>query len=100
MLESLWDETPGMLSNFQTIPLEISLELAACLDSRRILVEDIQQVIHHAQMSGERFYNPTSGRYKAAHSPCNVTFWVEYTSTQTGCVVHNAYSHRMEVIGP
>ena len=27
----------------------------------------------------------------------NVTFWVKYTETETGYLVHRAYSHRMKV---
>ena len=27
----------------------------------------------------------------------NVTFWVKYTETETGYLVHRAYSHRMTI---
>ena len=100
LLEKLWNEVPDKMNAHQTIKLEISPEVAERLDSRRILVEDLQQVIQHAEASHERLFHPPSGRYKAAYAPHKVTFWVEYTPTTDGYVVHNAYAHRMEVIGP
>ncbi|MFZ1986681.1 MAG: pyridine nucleotide-disulfide oxidoreductase/dicluster-binding protein [Desulfatitalea sp.] len=100
LLEKLWNEVPDKMNPHQTIKLEISPEVAESLDSRRILVEDLQQVIQHAEASRERLFHPPSGRYKAAYAPYKVTFWVEYTPTTDGFVVHNAYAHRMEVIGP
>jgi len=100
LLEKLWNEVPDEMNAHQTIKLEISPEVAERLDSRRILVEDLQQVIQHAEASRERLFHPASGRYKAAYAPYKVTFWVEYTPAADGYVVHNAYAHRMEVLGP
>ncbi len=100
LLERLWKEVPDKMEAHRTIELEISPQVAELLDSRRILVEDLQQVIQHAEASGERLFHPPSGRYKAAYAPHKVTFWVEYTPAGKGYVVHNAYAHRMEVIGP
>lgn len=96
----LWNEEPVEMNAYQRIKLEIAPEVAESMDRRRILVEDLQQVIHHAETSGDRLFNPSSGRYKAAYAPYAVTFWVEYTPSEEGFVVHNAYSHRMEVLGP
>ncbi len=99
LLHRLWNEvSPDM--NLPTIQLEISPQVAQLLDHRRILTEDLQQVIQHAETSGQRLFHPASGRYKAAFAPYKVTFWVEYTPTGAGYVVHNAYAHRMEVLGP
>jgi hypothetical protein len=33
----------------------------------------------------------------AHHKPAAVTYWVEYSRDGDEFVVHNAYSHRMEV---
>ena len=82
------------------INLELSPEVEAELDNRRILMEDLRQVIRHAEASGERLFNPHNGHYKAAYCPRKVTFWVEYTPAGEKYVVHNAYAHRMEVLGP
>jgi Fe-S oxidoreductase len=100
LLERVWNEVPMKMNNRETIELLISPEVAQRLDRRRILIEDLKQVIQQAEASGDRLFHPPSGHYKAAHTPYKVTFWVEYTPTSKGYVVHNAYAHRMEVIGP
>ncbi|MGD9186619.1 MAG: 4Fe-4S dicluster domain-containing protein [Desulfobacteraceae bacterium] len=100
LLQHLWHEAPAAMKAHQSIRLEISPEVAKQMDQRRIMVEDLQKVIQHAESSGERLFHPPSGRYKAAYAPYKVTFWVEYTPVKDGFVVHNAYAHRMEVIGP
>jgi Fe-S oxidoreductase len=100
LLQHLWHEEPVAMKAHQSIRLEISPEVAEQMDRRRILVEDLQKVIRHAESSGERLFHPPSGRCKAAYAPYKVTFWVEYTAVRDGYVVHNAYTHRMEVIGP
>lgn len=100
LLQHLWHEVPAAMKAHQAIRLEISPEVAEQMDRRRILVEDLQRVIQYAENSGERLFHPPSGRYKAAYAPYKVTFWVEYTPAKDGYVVHNAYAHRMEVIGP
>jgi glutamate synthase (NADPH/NADH) small chain len=100
LLERVWNEVPDTMKARETIKLEISPDVAELLDRRRILTDDLKQVILHAETSGDRLFHPPSGRYKAAYAPYKVTFWVEYTPTGEGYVVHNAYAHRMEVIGP
>jgi hypothetical protein len=100
LLKNLWNEVSAQVKAHQTIELEISPETAELLDRRRILTDDLQQTILHAETSGDRLFHPSSGRYKAAYTPYKVTFWVEYSPTDTGYKVHNAYAHRMEVIGP
>jgi len=100
LLQNLWHEVTDKMKAHQSIRLEISPEVAAQMDRRRILIEDLQQVIRHAEAGGDRLFHPPSGRFKAAYAPYKVTFWVEYTPSGKGFVVHNAYAHRMEVIGP
>jgi hypothetical protein len=88
------------METYQHIKLEISPEVTELMEQRRILVEDLQRVIQHAEATGDRLFHPTSGHYKAAYAPFKVTFWVEYTPAEESFVVHNAYAHRMEVLGP
>ena len=88
------------MEDYQKIKLEISEEAAELMEQRRILIEDLQRVIQHAEATGDRLFHPPSGHYKAAYAPFKVTFWVEYTVAGQSFVVHNAYAHRMEVLGP
>jgi glutamate synthase (NADPH/NADH) small chain len=100
LLEQLWNEESRPMETYQHIKLEISPEVTELMEQRRILVEDLQRVIQHAEATGDRLFHPTSGHYKAAYAPFKVTFWVEYTPAEESFVVHNAYAHRMEVLGP
>ena len=81
------------------IVLHVAPEVQALLEQRRILIEDLQKVIHHAETTGAKLAHPKNGHFKASFKPYKVTFWVEYSPSGDGYIVHNAYSHRMEVSG-
>ena len=81
------------------ITLLMTEEVRRSVDERRILESDIQRVIDHAETSGKKLHNATSGVYRGYLKFGNVTFWVEYTPTEGGYRVHNAYCHRMNIVG-
>ena len=72
-------------------------EVHADLERKLILHDDLRQVIRHAEQSGEFLLDPATGRRVASHRPVRISYWVEYTLQDGRCVVHRAYSHRMEV---
>ena len=79
--------------------LFIAADVQAVLEQRFILVEDIRQVIAQAEQTGRKLINPETGSTLAYHKLGCVTYWVEYSSTHGGAFsIHNAYSHRMEII--
>jgi Fe-S oxidoreductase len=82
------------------ILLHMAPDVEALLESRRILEDDIRKVIAHAEEGGPRFRHPESGHFLAAFRPYQATFWVVYTPEGDGFRIHNAYAHRMEVLGP
>jgi glutamate synthase (NADPH/NADH) small chain len=79
------------------IRLHISEEIERVMEARGILREDIQQVIDHAETTGEKFINPSMDRSLAYLRPTRVTYWVEYSRVGDGFQIHSAYSHRMEM---
>ena len=87
------------MEDHRKIVLHVAREVQALLEERRILIEDLQKVIHHAETTGAKLIHPKTGHFKASYKPYKVTFWVEYSPSGDGCIVHNAYSHRMEVSG-
>jgi hypothetical protein len=87
------------VQEYQGIKLIIAPEVAELLEKRRILDEDVQQVIYEAAKSGNVVVHPQTGRLRACHRPYRTTIWVEYSPAPEGCVIHTAYSHRMEVTG-
>jgi hypothetical protein len=82
---------------YEQIRLHISKEVERLIEDRHILREDLQKTIHHAETTGEKFINPSTGRSLASLRPDRVTYWVEYSQVGEDYQVHSAYSHRMEM---
>jgi hypothetical protein len=74
-------------------------EVRKRIDDRRILENDIRQVIDQAEKSGKRLKNSGNGHFLAYLQSGNVTFWVEYSPGDNYFTVHNAYCHRMQIVG-
>ncbi len=99
LVKELWGEKAYAMQEYERITLIITPEAAEILEKRRILVEDVQRVIHEAEKSGSIVVHPQTGRLKACHRPYRASIWVEYSPSPEGYVVHTAYSHRIEVLG-
>jgi hypothetical protein len=82
---------------YEKIRLHITKKVERLIEDRRILREDLQKTIHHAETTGEKFINPSTGRSLASLRPDRVTYWVEYSRVGEDYQVHSAYSHRMEM---
>ncbi len=78
------------------IGLQISEEIQRLMEHRGIRRADVQETVHHAETTGERFINST-GRSLASFRPDRVTYWVEYSQSGEGYQIHTVYSHRMEL---
>ncbi len=96
--QEIWGQKLSLSNEYENIVIRVSPQVRMILEQRRILDEDIRNVISHARNSGNIFFNETTGHYKASFKPRNVTFWVEYSQDENGFEIHNAYSHRMEVV--
>ena len=69
------------MNAYEQIRLRIPEEVERLMEDRRILREDVQKVIHHAETTGEKFINPSIGRSLASFRPDRVTYWVEYSES-------------------
>lgn len=109
VLHSLWKEAPQEQEGvYRTINLLLNERVLEVMEERRILIEDIQQVIELAERTGRKFINPDNGHSLAHFRPFKVTYWVEYQAQEQaqkqeqeqeqGFVVLNVYSHRMEIV--
>jgi hypothetical protein len=85
------------MNEYEQIRLQIPEEVERVMEGRGILREDVQKTILHAETTGERFINPSTGRSLASLRPDRVTYWVEYSWVGEDYHVHSAYSHRMEM---
>jgi NADPH-dependent glutamate synthase beta subunit-like oxidoreductase len=96
LMREVWQEKAG--EELSPLQIEISDSVRKLMEQRMILVDDVRQVINHAEASGEKMLNQETGRQIARFRPGCVTYWVEYTADESGFIVHNAYSHRMLVV--
>jgi glutamate synthase (NADPH) small chain len=85
------------MEEYEFIHLQITRDIESLIEARHILMEDLQKTIHHAETTGEKFINPSTGRSLASLRPGRVTYWVEYSKQGEAFLIHNAYSHRMEM---
>lgn len=97
LLAELWGEETPERESSEKIALSVSDRMRDIMEERLILVEDVLQVIEYAERTGNRLLNRETGHTLAHHRPASVTYWVEYSAEGDRFVIHNAYSHRMEV---
>ncbi|MDR3561564.1 MAG: heterodisulfide reductase-related iron-sulfur binding cluster [Negativicutes bacterium] len=80
------------------VRIAFSASVRSSMEDRMILVEDVTKVIVHAEKTGDKMEDVTSGHYIAYFRPVSVTYWVEYSPQEDGFLVHNTYSHRIEIL--
>jgi glutamate synthase (NADPH/NADH) small chain len=83
--------------SWEEIKLDISDDVQQILEDRHILVDDIRQVIFHAESEGARLYVPDSDLTLAKHRIGKATVYAKYSRLGDGYVVHTAYAHRAEI---
>jgi heterodisulfide reductase subunit B len=98
LLKTLWGKKLRTMEEYEKIMLHISNDLLERMEERRILREDVQKVIEHAEKTGAKLLNPETNRSLASFRPGHVTYWVEYNPEDDGFRVHNAYYHRIEIV--
>lgn len=99
LLKSLWDkEWKVEKMEYETINLLLSEEVKKKMEERLILSQNIQEVIFHAEETGNIILNPKNGHSIAYFKPKVVTYWVEYEKEGEGYRVHSTYCHRIEIM--
>lgn len=85
----------------QGITLVADPSVRAALDQRRILDNDLQQVVRHAETGQRRFVDPSTGRCLAARRIGYAMFWAEYEPEAGAATdtyrIHRAWTHRMAI---
>lgn len=72
-------------------------EAETMMDDRMILKTDVIRVLQNLKETGEAILDGDTGLCVTRARLGNVTFWVKYTETENGYLIHRAYSHRMNV---
>ena len=95
LLQEVWNEEVEAVDLGFTI--EYTPEAVTMMDDRMILKTDVIRVLQNLKETGEAILDGETGLCVTRARLGNVTFWVKYTETETGYLVHRAYSHRMNV---
>jgi len=93
--KEVWNEEVEVVDLGFTI--EYTPEAEDMMDDRMILKTDVIRVLQNLEETGEAILDGDTGLCVTRARLGNVTFWVKYTETETGYLVHRAYSHRMNV---
>ncbi|MCQ2500960.1 MAG: 4Fe-4S dicluster domain-containing protein [Lachnospiraceae bacterium] len=96
LLKNVWKEEPVVKDLGFTV--EYTEEALCMMDDRMILKSDVEQVLADYRVTGEAILDEPAGQLVSRSRLGNVTFWVRYTETETGYLVHRAYSHRMNIV--
>jgi Fe-S oxidoreductase len=99
MIKLITGKDRFQVETYEKYKVILSQELRDLIESRLILVEDIQKVIEHAETTREFFIDQESGHALASFKPNLITYWVEYSKAGNSYQIHNAYSHRMNIEG-
>lgn len=79
--------------------LLIADEVLARMEDRFILRQDVQEAVEGIERTGQKFLEKESGHFVGSWRPRHVTFWVEYAISDEGCVIYDAWCHRMWLPG-
>ncbi len=82
---------------WEAITLVIPEPVAAVLEERRILTDDIQRVLFQAGTSGKCFAHEEKGIKIASAVLGQVTFWVQYFEEGSAFRIEKCWSHRMTI---
>ena len=95
LLKDYWNEDVEEVDLGFTI--DYTEEAIAMMDDRMILKTDVVRVLQSLRETGEAILDEETGLIVTRARLGNVTFWVKFTETETGYLVHRAYSHRMTI---
>lgn len=70
-----------MNADYENIKLDLKAEVADLMESRGILEKEVKMVIHEAENSGEKLYEPDEDHFLAKKRIGDVTYFVEYRMT-------------------
>ena len=95
LLREVWnEEVEAAMLGFT---IDYTPEAEVMMDDRMILKTDVIRVLQSLRETAEAILDEETGLIVTRTRLGNVTFWVKFTETETGYLVHRAYSHRMTI---
>ncbi|MFA5055889.1 MAG: pyridine nucleotide-disulfide oxidoreductase/dicluster-binding protein [Dehalococcoidia bacterium] len=99
MMETFWGEKmESQRQEHEKIKLILGDDVEKKMDDRYILLNEIKQVIHHAETNGVKFIDKGAGHSLAHLKIGHVTYWVEYEQSGDSYKVYKTYSHRIQIV--
>lgn len=99
MMETYWGEKMERpKQEHEAVKLVLCGDVEKKIDDRFILLDEVKQVILHAERSGAKFVDRENGHSLASLRIGRVTYWVEYEPCGDHYKLHKAYSHRIQII--
>jgi hypothetical protein len=83
---------------YDAINLILCGDVEKKMDDRYILLNEIKQVIYHAEKRGVKFVDKENGHNLAHRKIGHVTYWVEYEPCGNDYRVYRTYSHRIQIV--
>ena len=89
-----------MPEEWENIRLKRSGEVLRLMAERKLTMDEVKPVIHHAETTGDKLYQPDSDRFLAKLVIGNVTYYVEYSPTEeeNAYTVHTTYYHKTTLL--
>jgi Fe-S oxidoreductase len=84
---------------WEALKLVLSEPVVTIMEERRILEDDIRQVLYQADKRGSCFVHDESGGKIASAGLGEVTFWVQYHEEEGAFCIERCWSHRMVIRG-
>ncbi len=99
MMETYWGEKMERPKReLETVKLVLVGDVEKEMDDRYILLDEVRQVILHAEEHHSGFVDQESGHHLASLKIGLVTYWVEYEPCGDGHKLHRAYCHRIRIV--
>lgn len=96
LLKDIWGEE--IMYDQGKYNITLTDNAKAKMEEMYIVFSDVRKSVENSIEQKERFYNPSNQSYLTRLRIENVTYWVEYETSNEDVVVNNVYSHRMEVV--
>lgn len=89
---------PESEKDYSNIKLVMDDAVANLIRQRHIGDAEVQMVIQHGESTGEKLYQLDNARSLSKHKILNAMYYVEYSPSDKGYVVHTAYAHRSALV--
>lgn len=85
--------------SWQEVKLKMSDEVKQRLVDRHASEDEVRQVIHHAEETGDKACQPGANQYLAKLQIGSATFYCDYSIDEGAYLVRSVYAHKAEMKG-